>query len=76
MRSFSSISFETFEELLDFQEKRRIAMDRDHRKLNNKHHYFAISEEIGKGLPLWLPNGTVIREEMETLAKEKEFIAG
>ena len=51
-------------------------MERDHRKLNSKQHYYTISEEVGKGLPLWLPNGTVIREELEKLAKEKEFLAG
>jgi len=76
MQRVYGLAFESFEELKKFQDNRRLAMERDHRKLNNKHHYFAISEEVGKGLPLWLPNGTVIREEMEKLAKEKEFIAG
>ena len=37
---------------------------------------YAIDNEIGRGLPLWLPNGTVIREELEQLAKELEFKAG
>ena len=76
MQRVYGLAFETSEELKQFQYNRSLAMERDHRKLNNKHHYFKISEEVGKGLPLWLPNGTVIRDEMEKLAKEKEFIAG
>lgn len=48
----------------------------DHRKLGQKLGLFAHDAAIGKGLPLWLPNGTVIREELEKLAKELEFKAG
>lgn len=70
------LAFETGEALRDFQKKRKLAMERDHRKLNNQQHYFVIEEEVGKGLPLWLPNGTVLRDELEKLAKEKEFQAG
>ena len=70
------LAFETKEELQSFKEKRKLAMERDHRKLNVDQHYFVIDEEVGKGLPLWLPNGTVIREELEKLAKEQEFLDG
>ena len=76
MQRVYGLAFESGDELKEFKEKRRMAMDRDHRKLNSKLNYFAINEEVGKGLPLWLPNGTVIREELEKLAKEKEFIGG
>ncbi|MBT5486395.1 MAG: threonine--tRNA ligase [Deltaproteobacteria bacterium] len=76
MQRVYGLAFETGDELKAFKEKRKLAMERDHRKLNIKQHYYAISEEVGKGLPLWLPNGTVIREELEKLAKEKEFMAG
>lgn len=48
----------------------------DHRKLGQKLRLFAHDAAIGKGLPLWLPNGTVIRDELEKLAKELEFKAG
>ncbi len=48
------------------------AKKRDHRKLGPELDIFAFSEEVGPGLPLWLPNGTVIREELEKLAKEEE----
>jgi threonyl-tRNA synthetase len=37
---------------------------------------FHLSEKVGAGLPLWLPNGTAIRDELETLAKERERKAG
>jgi len=52
------------------------AKKRDHRKLAKQLEMFTIVDTIGKGLPLWLPNGTVIREELEKLAKEKEFLYG
>ncbi|MEM9620902.1 MAG: threonine--tRNA ligase, partial [Pseudomonadota bacterium] len=52
------------------------AQARDHKKLGRELGIFAIDNDIGKGLPLWLPNGTVIRDELETLAKELEFKAG
>ena len=76
MQRVYGLAFESREELKEYKEKRSIAMQRDHRKLNTKLHYFTISEEVGKGLPLWMPNGTVIRDELEKLAKEKEFLAG
>ena len=70
------LAFETGEALREFQKNRKLALERDHRKLNAQQHYFVIEEAVGKGLPLWLPNGTVLREELEKLAKEKEFQAG
>jgi len=51
-------------------------LKRDHKKLGPQLDLFAIDPEIGKGLPLWLPHGTVIREELERLAKEEEFKGG
>jgi len=40
---------------------------RDHRKLGKEMEIFHISPEVGGGLPLWLPNGTVVRDELEFL---------
>jgi threonyl-tRNA synthetase len=48
----------------------------DHRRLGQELGLFALDAAVGKGLPLWLPNGTVIRDELEKLAKELEFKAG
>jgi len=52
------------------------AKRRDHRKLGKKLEIYDFSDEIGPGLPMWLPNGTVIRDELEKLAKEYEFLRG
>ncbi|MBT5955856.1 MAG: threonine--tRNA ligase, partial [Candidatus Marinimicrobia bacterium] len=52
------------------------AKKRDHRKLGKELHIFAFDEEVGPGLPLWLPNGTVMIEELEQLAKVTERKAG
>ena len=53
------------------------AKRRDHRKIGAEMGLFAIDTEyVGPGLPLWLPKGTAIVEELEKLAKETEFAAG
>jgi threonyl-tRNA synthetase len=52
------------------------AQERDHKKLGAQLDIFFIDEEVGKGLAMWMPNGTVIRDELEGLAKELEFKAG
>ena len=53
------------------------AKKRDHRKIGAEMGLYAIdSEFVGPGMPLWLPKGTVLVEELEKLAKEAEFAAG
>ncbi|MEI8340077.1 MAG: threonine--tRNA ligase [Verrucomicrobiota bacterium] len=52
------------------------AKKRDHRKLGRELELFCFDEDVGPGLPLWLPRGTVLIEELEKLAKETEFAAG
>ena len=52
------------------------AKKRDHRKLGKELKLFTFDEEIGPGLPLWLPNGAVMVEELEQLAKATERSAG
>lgn len=52
------------------------AQERDHKKLGRELDLFVIDEKIGRGLPLWLPAGTVIRDELEKLARELEFKGG
>src|SRR5688572_1033470 len=53
------------------------AKKRDHRRIGTEMGLFAIDTEfVGPGLPLWLPKGTAILEELEKLAKETEFAAG
>lgn len=53
------------------------AKRRDHRKIGQEMGLFAIDTDyVGPGMPLWLPKGTVLVEELEKLAKETEFAAG
>ena len=52
------------------------AKKRDHRKLGREMELFCFDDDVGPGLPLWMPNGTVLIEELEKLAKETEFAAG
>src|SRR5438105_4991422 len=53
------------------------ARKRDHRKIGQEMGLFLIDTEyVGPGLPLWLPKGAAIAEELEKLAKETEFAAG
>lgn len=69
-------AFKTKEDLEAKIKAHKEALARDHKKLGRELDLFHIDDEIGKGLPLWLPNGTVIREELEKLMKELEFQAG
>jgi threonyl-tRNA synthetase len=52
------------------------AKKRDHRKLGKELGIFTMDDDVGQGLPLWLPNGTIIIEELEKLAKQTEEAAG
>ncbi len=52
------------------------AKKRDHRKLGKELSIFTMDEDIGPGLILWMPNGSIIIEELEKLAKETEEDAG
>lgn len=52
------------------------AKKRDHRKLGKELSIYTTNDDIGAGLILWMPNGTVIIEELEKLAKETELAAG
>ena len=52
------------------------AKKRDHRKLGREMELFCFDDDVGPGLPLWLPKGAVLIEELEKLAKETEFAAG
>ena len=56
-------------EYLHFLEE---AKKRDHRKLGKELNIYTFDDEVGPGLPLWLPNGTIIIDELEKLAKETE----
>src|SRR3954464_1259727 len=52
------------------------AKRRDHRKIGREMELFCFDDDVGPGLAMWLPRGTVLIEELEKLAKETEFAAG
>ncbi len=52
------------------------AKKRDHRKIGKELEIFTFDDDVGPGLPLWLPNGGVLIEELERLAKKTEQAAG
>ena len=52
------------------------AKKRDHRKLGKELEIYVIDDDVGPGLPLWLPRGGAIIDELEKLARETEFSAG
>jgi len=70
-------AFKNKEELDKWVTMQEEAKKRDHRKIGAEMGLFAMDAEyVGPGLPLWLPKGTVLVEELEKLAKETEFQAG
>lgn len=71
-----ALAFETREELDTHLKMLEEAKKRDHRILGKKLELFAFDDEVGPGLPLWLPKGAVIVEEIEKLAKETEEAHG
>ena len=70
------ISFPNQKELDEYLHMLEEAKKRDHRKLGKELGIFTMDDDVGPGLPLWLPNGTIIIEELEKLAKETEEAAG
>jgi len=70
------ISFPQQKELDEYLAMLEEAKKRDHRKLGKELGIYTMNEDIGPGLILWMPNGTVIIEELEKLAKETEQAAG
>ena len=70
------ISFPSQKELDEHLVMLEEAKKRDHRKLGKELSIFTMDDDVGQGLPLWLPNGTIIIEELEKLAKETENAAG
>jgi threonyl-tRNA synthetase len=69
-------AFKTRKELDDYFAMLEEAKKRDHRKLGRELELFVFDDDVGPGLPMFLPRGAVIAEELEKLAKETEFAAG
>jgi threonyl-tRNA synthetase len=69
-------AWRTPDELKNYLKMLEEAKARDHRKLGKELEIYIYDEEVGPGLPLWLPHGGVVIEELERLAKEMEEKAG
>jgi threonyl-tRNA synthetase len=70
------VSFPSKKELDEYMLMLEEAKKRDHRKLGKEMGIYTTDDEVGQGLILWMPNGTIIIEELEKLAKETETAAG
>jgi threonyl-tRNA synthetase len=70
------VTFPNQKELDEYLLMLEEAKKRDHRKLGKELGIFTMDDDVGPGLPLWMPNGTIIIEELEKLAKETEQAAG
>jgi threonyl-tRNA synthetase len=64
-------AFPTKEELARYLEQVEQAKHRDHRKLGRDLRLFVIDEDVGQGLILWTPNGSIIRQELQTFISEE-----
>jgi threonyl-tRNA synthetase len=69
-------AWKTPDELKQYLKMLEEAKARDHRKLGKELEIYMYDEEVGPGLPLWLPRGGVVIEELERVAKEFEEQAG
>jgi threonyl-tRNA synthetase len=70
------VSFPKQKELTEYLVMLEAAKQRDHRKLGQELEIFAFSEKVGKGLPLWLPKGAMLRERLENFLKRAQTKAG
>jgi threonyl-tRNA synthetase len=70
------VTFPSQKELDEYLAMLEEAKKRDHRKLGKELGIYTMDDDVGQGLPLWMPNGTIIIEELEKLAKETEGDAG
>lgn len=70
------VSFPKQKELTTYLDMLEQAKQRDHRKLGQELDIFAFSDKVGKGLPLWLPKGAMLRERLENFLKRAQLRAG
>jgi len=70
------ITFQKNKELTEFLERLEEAKKRDHRKLGKELELFTFSQKVGAGLPIWLPNGTAVRERLENFMRQAQVERG
>ena len=72
----NGVAFSSQEELAAYEQQVKEAKERDHRKIGKDMHLFMSSDLVGKGLPMFLPKGYVIWQQLEDYIKEKERMLG
>ncbi len=70
------VTFPKQKELTEYLELLEEAKKRDHRKIGKELELFTFSDKVGKGLPLWLPKGAILRERLENFLKKAQVKAG
>lgn len=70
------ISFPKKKELDDYLNFLEEAKKRDHRKLGAELELFMLSPNVGGGLPIWLPKGALVRQELEAFLKNEQVRRG
>ncbi|MEO1401817.1 MAG: threonine--tRNA ligase [Cyanobacteria bacterium J06635_1] len=69
-------AWETPEQLAEYKRRREEAKKRDHRKLGKELGLFIFADDVGPGLPLWTPKGTVLRSTLEDFLKQEQLKRG
>ena len=69
-------AWETPEQLAEYKRRREEAKKRDHRKLGRELDLFVFADEVGPGLPLWTPKGTLLRSTLEDFLKQEQIKRG
>jgi threonyl-tRNA synthetase len=69
-------AWETPEQLAEYKRRKEEALKRDHRKLGKELGLFIFSDQVGPGLPLWTPRGTVLRSLLEDFLKQEQLKRG
>lgn len=69
-------AWETPEQLAEYKRRKSEALRRDHRKLGKELGLFIFSDQVGPGLPLWLPKGTILRSTLEDFLKQEQLKRG
>ena len=68
----NGVAFRSAEELEEWDRQQQEARERDHRKIGREMQLFMTDDLVGKGLPMFLPNGYIVWQELENYIKEKE----
>ncbi len=69
-------AWESPEQLAEYKRRKEEALRRDHRRLGKELGLFIFSDEVGPGLPLWTPKGTVLRSILEDFLKQEQLKRG